>query len=198
MNWQPKQDFYSIAEYLQNELNSDSKHEYIEGQVYAMAGASRNHQHITMNVASLFRGHLRGTPCSTFSSDMKAKISDFAFFYPDVIVTCNDDSNNPYYTEQPLIIVEVLSKSTRRVDETTKRRLYQTLPSLQEYVLIEQDIVDIEVCRRSEGWQPEHYFMGDDITFAAIELTVSVNDIYERVVNEDVKTFFDNIANDSQ
>jgi hypothetical protein len=56
--------------------------------------------------------------------------------------------------------------------------------------LIEQDIVDIELCRRSEGWQPEHYFMGDDITFAAIDLTVSVNEIYERVINDDVSTFF--------
>jgi len=193
MNWQPTQDPYSIADYLKNELDSDSKHEYLNGQVYAMAGASKNHQRIIMNIGSLFRSHLRGTPCDTFSSDIKVKVSDFAFFYPDVIVTCNDDSNNAYYTEQPLILVEVLSKSTRRMDETTKRRLYQTLPSLQEYVLIEQDIVDIEICRRPQGWQPEHYFMGDEITFAAIELTLSVNDIYERVQNEDVMTFFNGL-----
>jgi|WetSurSiteA1Bulk_404760.scaffolds.fasta_scaffold00099_10 Uma2 family endonuclease len=195
MNWQPTQDPYRITDYLKNELDSDSKHEYLNGQVYAMAGASKNHQRIIMNIGSLFRSHLRGTPCDTFSSDIKVKVSDFAFFYPDVIVTCNDDSNNAYYTEQPLILVEVLSKSTRRMDETTKRRLYQTLPSLQEYVLIEQDIVDIEICRRSQGWQPEHYFMGDEITFAAIELTLSVNDIYERVVNEDVQAFFDTSTN---
>ena len=88
-----------------------------------------------------------------------------------------------------MIIVEVLSKSTRRKDETTKRRLYQTLPSLQEYVLIEQDIVDVEICRRSEGWVSEHYFMGDEITFAAIDLTLSVNEIYERVANDDVSAF---------
>lgn len=198
MNWQPKQDLYSIADYLKNELDSDSKHEYIEGQMYAMAGASKNHQRITLNISSIFKTHLKNTPCDTFASDIKVKIGDLAVFYPDVIVDCEPETANEYYTEQPLIIVEVLSKSTRRMDETTKRRLYQTLPSLQEYVLIEQDIVDIEICRRSEGWQPEHYFMGDGIIFAAIELTVSVNDIYERVVNEDVKTFFDNIANDSQ
>lgn len=198
MNWQPKQDLYSIADYLKNELDSDSKHEYREGQMYAMAGASKNHQRITLNISSIFKTHLKNTPCDTFASDIKVKIGDLAVFYPDVIVDCEPETANEYYTEQPLIIVEVLSKSTRRMDETTKRRLYQTLPSLQEYVLIEQDIVDIEICRRSEGWQPEHYFMGDDIIFAAIELTVSVNDIYERVVNEDVKTFFDNIANDSQ
>ena len=194
MNWQAKP-HYSITDYLKNEQHSDTKHEYLNGEVYAMAGASRNHLHIVTNLTSLFSGHLRGTPCSTFSSDMKVKVSDVACFYPDVIVACDDDNNNPYYTEKPLIIVEVLLKSTRRTDETTKRQLYQTLPSLKEYVLIEQDIVDIEICRSKNHWQPEHYFMGDNITFEAIELTVSVNDIYDRVQNDDVQTFFDTIAN---
>ena len=106
---------------------------------------------------------------------------------------CDDDTDNSYYTEQPTIIVEVLSKSTRRKDETTKRRLYQSLPSLQEYVLIEQDIVDVEICRSSAGWVSEHYFMGDDITFAAIDLTLSVNEIYQRVVNDDVSAFFEGV-----
>ncbi|MFI3189364.1 MAG: Uma2 family endonuclease [Methylococcales bacterium] len=197
MNWQPAQNHYSITEYLNNEQDSDSKHEYIDGQVYAMAGASKNHQRIISNLVRLLSTHLKNTPCDTFASDIKVKVSDFAFFYPDVIVACEPDTDNDYYTEQPLIIVEVLSKSTRRVDETTKRRLYQSLPSLQEYVLIEQDIVDIEICRRSEGWQPEHYFMGDGIVFAAIELTVSVNEIYERVVNDDVRTFFETLANNA-
>ena len=185
--------FISIADYLQSELISDTKHEYLEGQVYAMAGASKNHQRIITNMVMAFGQHLRDTPCDTFSSDIKVRVSDLAFFYPDVIVACQDDPEDSYYTKKPLIIVEVLSKSTRRTDETTKRRLYQTLPSLQEYVLIEQDIVDIEICRRSESWQPEHYFMGDEITFAAIDLTVSVNDIYERVLNDDVSAFFDGV-----
>ena len=192
MNWQPKQDFYSITDYLKNELESDSKHEYLNGEVYAMAGASISHQRVIANLMRLFGNQLRGTPFEPLASDTKVKISDLAVFYPDVMVVC-DPMDNPYYTEKPLIIVEVLSKSTRRKDETTKRRLYQSLPSLQEYVLIEQDIVDIEVCRRSEGWQPEHYFMGDDISFIAIDLTVSVNEIYERVENEDVKSFFDTV-----
>lgn len=187
----PRAGFISIADYLENELISDTKHEYLDGQVYAMAGASKNHQRIITNLVIMFGQHLRNTPCDTFSSDIKIRVGELAFFYPDIIVACEDNTDNVYYTEQPLIIVEVLSKSTRRTDETTKRRLYQTLPSLQEYVLIEQDIVDIEICRRSQSWQSEHYFMGDDITFAAIDLTMSVNEIYERVVNEDVSAFFD-------
>lgn len=182
-------DFISVADYLQGELLRDTKHEYLDGAIYAMAGASKNHQRIITNMVIAFGQHLRNTPCDTFASDIKVRIGDLAFFYPDVIVACQDDGDDSYYTEQPAIIVEVLSKSTRRKDETTKRRLYQTLPSLQEYVLIEQDIVDIEICRRSQGWLSEHYFMGDEITFAAIDLTLSVNEIYERVVNDDVSAF---------
>ena len=183
--------FYSPNDYLADELERDTKHEYLNGSIYAMAGASRNHQHIMMNVGGLFRQHLSGTPCAAYASDMKVKIGDLAFFYPDVVVACDDATDgDAYYTEAPKIIVEVLSKSTRRHDETTKRRLYQSLPSLQEYVLIEQDIVDVEVCRRSNHWQSEHYFMGDTVTFAALELTLTVQDIYERVVNDDVSSYF--------
>lgn len=189
MLFSQRTDFISIADYLQSELSRETKHEYLEGQIYAMAGESKNHQRIITNMVSAFSGHLRNTPCDTFASDIKVRIGDLAFFYPDVMVACQDDTADSYYTEKPTILVEVLSKSTRRTDETTKRRLYQTLPGLQEYVLIEQDIVDVEVCRRSQGWLPEHYFMGDEITFAAIDLTLSVNEIYERVVNEDVSAF---------
>lgn len=182
--------FISIADYLQDELSRATKHEYLEGQIYAMAGASKNHQRIITNLVGAFMVHLRNTPYETFASDIKVRVGDLAFFYPDVIVACQDDTEDSYYTEKPVIIVEVLSKSTRRKDETTKKRLYQTLPSLREYVLIEQDIVDVEVCRRGQGWQPEHYFMGDEVTFAAIDLTLSVNEIYERVINDDVNSFF--------
>jgi len=190
MNWQA----YSITDYLTDELLSETKHEYLNGEVHKMTDVSINHQRIVTNLICLFSNHLHKTPCDVFFYGMKLKIGDIAAFYPDVMVTYEQNDENNYYITKPCIIVEVLSKSTRRVDETTKRRLYQTLPSLQEYVLIEQDIVDIEICRRSQSWQPEHYFMGDGIIFAAIELTVSVNEIYERVVNEDVKTFFDSIS----
>ena len=186
-------DFISVADYLQGELSGDTKHEYLDGRVYAMAGASKNHQRIITNVVRNFSEHLKNTPCDTYASDIKIRIGDLAFFYPDVIVACLDDTEDSYYTEKPLIIVEVLSKSTRRKDETTKRRLYQSLPSLLEYVLIEQDIVDVEICRCSEGWVSEHYFMGDDIMFAAIDLTLSVNEIYQRVLNDDVSAFFDGV-----
>ena len=194
MNWQPTQDHDSITDYLKNELLSEQKHEYLNGDIHAMDDVSINHQRVISNLICLFANHLHKTAYDVFFYGMKLKVGDIAAFYPDVMVTCEQDNENDYYITQPLILVEVLSKSTRRMDETTKRCLYQTLPSLQEYVLIEQDIVDIEICRRVNHWQPEHYFMGDEILFEAIELTVSVNEIYERVLNDDVKTFFDSIA----
>jgi Uma2 family endonuclease len=153
-----------------------------------MAGASGNHERISLNISRKFGNHLEGLPCEPFGSDMKVKVGS-DFFYPDVIIDCSFDESEPYYTESPVIIVEVLSKSTRRIDETIKRKAYLTIPSLQEYVLIEQDIVDIEVVRRTEGWQSKHYFLGDEVTFESIDLTLSVEEIYLRVQNEDVKEF---------
>jgi Uma2 family endonuclease len=183
----------SEKEYLEGELVSDIKHEYIDGYVYAMAGASKNHERIAGNVYREFGNHLKNTPCEPFSSDLKVKAGK-SFFYPDVMVVCKDTSNNDYYAETPVILVEVLSKSTRRRDETTKRSAYQAIPTLEEYVLIEQDIVDVEVCRRSEGWVSQHYFMGDTVTFESVDVTLPVEEIYYRVENDDVKSFLEERA----
>ncbi len=184
-----KQDeLISEEAYLQSELFSEIKREYIDGAVYAMAGASKNHQRIIANISGEFWTQLKNMPCEPFSSDIKVKVGS-KFFYPDVMVVCKDDNGNDYYTESPVIIVEVLSTSTRRMDETAKKFAYQTLPTLQEYVLIEQDFVDVEVCRRSEGWVSRHYFMGDNVTFESVGLTLSVADIYARVENDDVSSF---------
>jgi len=188
LNLKQEHEWISEEDYLQSELFSETKHEYIDGAVYAMAGASRNHQRITANVLSELLTQLKNTPCEPFASDIKVKVGG-KFFYPDVMVVCKDDSGNDYYTENPVIIVEVLSKSTRRMDETAKKFAYQTLPTLKEYVLIEQDFVDVEVCRRSEGWVSRHYFLGDSVTLDSVGLTLSVADIYQRVENDDVASF---------
>ena len=187
---QPKQQSKISEEgYLSGELISEIRHEYIDGHVYAMTGASKNHQRITLNVSSLFNIQLANTPCEPFSTDIKVKVGS-KYFYPDVMVVCEDDEENEYYTRSPTIIVEVLSRSTRRMDETVKRIAYQNIPTLQEYVLIEQDIVDVEICRKSEAWISNHHFMGDQITFESLNLTLSIEDLYQRVNNEDVHAFY--------
>ncbi len=191
LNLKQQTEWISETDYLQGELLNEIKHEYIDGAVYAMADASKNHQRITGNVLAGLKVQLKNTPCEPFASDIKVKVGS-KFFYPDVMVVC-EDNNNAYYTETPVIIVEVLSKSTRRMDETAKKFAYQTLPTLKEYVLIEQDFVDVEICRRSEGWVSRHYFMGDSVTFESVDLTLSVADIYERVDNDDVTSFVDSL-----
>lgn len=121
-------------------------------------------------------------------ADIKVKAEN-NFFYPDVMVVCADENGDEYYTEKPTIIVEVLSKATRRMDKSTKLAAYKALPSLQEYVLIEQDFVDVEILRRSTHWLSEHYFLGDSLTLESIDLTVTVSDLYQRVNNEDMQEF---------
>lgn len=178
----------SAEEYLQEELYSDVKHELIDGEVYAIAGVSKNHERIAGNFFARLHTHLQNSPCEPFSTDVKVKVGR-NFFYPDAMVVCNEQTDNEYYTESPTILVEVLSKSTRRTDQTIKRTTYQSIPTLQEFILIEQDFVDVEVCRRSEGWLSQHYFLGDEFMLDSLGLTVSVEDIYRRVQNEDVLTY---------
>lgn len=173
----------SEQDYLDSELYADSKREYINGHVYAMAGAHRNHNHISGNLFREISTFLKGKPCAVFQSDLRVK-AEHNYFYPDLVVDCT--GTDDYFTDSPVLIVEVLSASTRRTDETTKRNAYRHIATVQEYLLIEQDVVDIEIIRRSNGWVSERFYMGDSIVLQSIGLTVSVVDIYDRVVNADV------------
>ena len=180
-----KQQFISEAEYLAGEKIAEIKHEYIDGDVFAMAGASASHNRISLNVARKFGNHLEGKPCQPYISDMKIKIGT-KYFYPDVLVDCSGLNDDSHVTQSPTLIVEVLSKSTRRTDETIKRIAYTQINTLLEYVLIEQDFVDIEVIRRRNGWQSEHFYLGDSVTFEAIGLTLTVEEVYARVNNPEL------------
>ena len=179
-----KQSPLNAEAYLLFEQTSDIKHELIDGELYAMADAGTNHNRIAATLTRHFGNHLDGKPCEVFASDMKLKAQQ-EFFYPDVMVICNQVETQNGFSEDALMIVEVLSKSTRRIDQKIKRLRYQGLPSLQEYVLIEPEFVDVEICRRKNHWQSEHYYLGDDVYFSAIDLTLTVEQIYARVVNED-------------
>lgn len=178
----------TVEEYLEGEHTSDVKHELIDGYVYAMAGASKNHERITQNISRKFGNHLENSPCEPFGSDTKVRVRD-NFFYPDVLVDCNVDESKPYYTDTPVIVVEVISSSTRHRDKGEKLLSYINLPSLEEYVLIEQDFVSIDVLRKNEGWIPRNYILGESIRFESIDLTLSVEEIYHRVQNDDMVAF---------
>jgi Uma2 family endonuclease len=185
-----REDEISVEEYLDGEKVSDIKHEYLDGKMYAMAGASLKHNIINANTFGLLWNHLKGQACFPLSSDMLLEISSTQYRYPDIMVVCDDDSSdNDFIRKNPLLIVEVLSKSTRKKDRSEKLKEYLSLPSLQEYVLIEQDIAEIEVQRRNKSWKSSYYFLGDKVTLESIGVTLLVEDIYQRVDNNDMQDF---------
>ncbi|MBD1581968.1 Uma2 family endonuclease [Pseudoalteromonas sp. S16_S37] len=183
-------DALSPEAYLLGELKSAVKHELIDGQVYAMAGASANHERICQNMARKLGNHLEGSPCEPFGSDMKVRVRD-NFYYPDVSVDCHFDESEPYFTTTPIVIVEVISRSTRKMDEKVKLLEYINIPTLEEYVVIEQDVADITVYRKSDDWRSTHYFLGEVFTLNSIDCEISVADLYRRVQNEDVLLFLE-------
>jgi Uma2 family endonuclease len=172
----------TVEEYLKGELTSEVRHEYANGQVYAMVGASSAHNIISLNLAAELRQYLRGGKCQVFISDMKVRIStvqDERFYYPDVLVSCDPTDQATYYRERPLLIVEVLSTSTERQDRSDKLYAYRRLQSLQEYVLIAQDVQRIEVYRRSTDWDLQVFTQDDDVQLESIAFTIPVSIIYD-------------------
>jgi Uma2 family endonuclease len=171
----------SVEEYLEGENHAQLKHEYLRGHVYAMVGASRTHNKLALALAALLRGHLRGSGCEVFMSDMKVRIGDI-FYYPDGMVTCSKTDADPHFSTEPMLVIEVLSPSTEAADRLDKRLAYQSLPSLREYVLVSQERRQVQVYRRANvGWDLETYADGDMLRFSSVELDVPISEIYREV-----------------
>jgi Uma2 family endonuclease len=152
-------DWLSPDDYLSGELKSDFRREYLGGRVYAMAGASEEHNVISLNIAAALRSALRGTPCRAFMNDMKVRIEAAGrdvFYYPDVMVRCGPVGEPRYFKTDPILIFEVLSPDTEGIDRREKFFAYTSLPSLQAYVLVEQERIGVTVFRRgNSGWATE-------------------------------------------
>jgi len=181
----------TMEDYLQAEQEAEIKHEYVDGELFAMAGASDNHNKISTNLLVALMNYIRANqlPCFAYINDMKVKITHRKAFYPDVMVVCQKDNENAYYKTQPTLIIEVPSKSTRQRDKMLKRLAYQAILTLEEYVLVEQDFCEIEVFRRKDGWQSSFYYLGENITFDSLGLTVAVADVYYQVSNAEMQQF---------
>jgi Uma2 family endonuclease len=182
-NFQP--DNITVDEYLAAEANSQIKHEYRDGYVYAMAGASDAHVTIAGNLFAIFRNHLRGSGCRAYMSDMRVNLATRkSYYYPDVLVTCNPlDRELTNYKQHPCLIIEVLSPSTEAFDRGDKFADYQQLESLQEYVLVSQSRQRVDYFQRSpQGlWVLQSYYLGDTLQLASINCEISVVDIFEDV-----------------
>lgn len=178
--------YISPEEYLEGEELSQIKHEYINGQIYAMAGASDAHVTISGNLFAMLRNHVRGSSCRVYMADMKAYIETVnIFYYPDVMVTCDArDRAFQNHKKYPSLIVEVLSQKTEAFDRGDKFTDYQQLETLQEYVLISQKRQRIECFRRNaEGfWVLQTYNQGSEINLASIDFRTSIDTLYEDVI----------------
>lgn len=174
-----------VTDYLEDEKSRDVRHEYIDGEIYAMAGTSRRHNRILGNLFKKISSHLSGSGCDTFFVDIKVRVEKLnRFYYPDIVVVCDEDKEDEYYATKPKIIIEVLSPSTSLTDRREKMFAYKEIESLVEYVLIEQDKMYAEIYRRREGsdlWDWIEYDAGEEIEFASVEFKMPMKDIYEGI-----------------
>lgn len=177
--------FLNLHDYLDWEANQPEKHEYFKGEAYAMVGAREAHVTVALNVASLLKAHLRGTPCRAYISDMKLQVEAAnAFFYPDVFVTCAPrDHQNDRYKNHPALIVEVLAEFTAGFDRGAKFAAYRKLESLQEYLLIDPDARTAELFRRNaEGlWVLYPVENQGELELASVSLRVAWEALFEDV-----------------
>nr|VFK46148.1 MAG: Endonuclease, Uma2 family (restriction endonuclease fold) [Candidatus Kentron sp. SD]VFK49977.1 MAG: Endonuclease, Uma2 family (restriction endonuclease fold) [Candidatus Kentron sp. SD] len=172
----------SIPDYLNGEADGSIRHEYINGQVYAMAGGSARHNLIAVNAGSLLNTRLPET-CEVFVADMKVqihRIDDSRFYYPDVMVCCRKDDKETYYRQSPCLIIEVLSDATERLDRFEKFQAYRRIETLQEYLLLNQHYPEAMLFRRGNAWQSEIYRKGA-FRLESVDVTVSLDVLYRRV-----------------
>jgi len=171
----------SIDDYLLGEETSEIKHEYLDGQVVAMTGATRKHVLLTMSLSTLLHARARARGCQLFASDMKLRLDhagETYFYYPDLLLTCADDDRHPLYCNQPCLLIDVLSPSSERINRREKRLAYSLLPSLREYLIVDQDRMRIDLHRRSEqGWTHSTHSEGA-IHLDCLDCDIALNDIY--------------------
>lgn len=178
-----KLDLISEEEYLNGELASDTRHEYLNGKVYAMAGAKNSHEMLCANILVLLGVALKGKPCRPFGSNTKIryrKKQDRRFYYPDALVVCEPNSLDETFQDKPVVIFEVLSDSTRRTDEEEKKEAYTKIDSLQAYLLVEQDQKLVRILSRNDSGDFEEAALDEgSIPLEAINIQIEVDDIYE-------------------
>ena len=172
------------AAYLEAERAAGIKHEYVAGEVFAMAGASKTHGTLALNAAFALRAHLRGGPCRTWVADMKVRVAAAsAYYYPDVVVSCDARdlaADAPQdYLEAPQLVIEVLSPSTEVIDRREKWLAYRRLESLKEYVLIDPARRWVEVYRRTaSGWAQDIYTDAEVVELASVGLALPMSELY--------------------
>lgn len=173
-------------EYFAWEEKQLEKHEYIDGEVYAMSGGSKNHSLISVRFITLFSNHLEGGDCETGNSDLRVNIVETAnYTYPDVSITCDDrDKTTTQYITYPCLIVEVLSDSTEAYDRGSKFRMYRNNPVLQDYLLVSSTKIEVDLYHKTDAseWIIINYQEGDTVELKSINLSFPVEQVYRGLV----------------
>ncbi|WP_013321404.1 Uma2 family endonuclease [Gloeothece verrucosa] len=181
----PKLPNLSPQEYLDWEAQQPVKHEYINGEIYAMTGGTIFHNDIAINITSALKSHLRGKGCKVQMVDVKVGISEKGpFFYPDVMVTCDErDKKERLIVYHPCLIIEVLSPSTEAFDRGDQFKFYRQIDTLQEYVLIDAEKINVECFRLNDKgfWELHPYQENDEINLNSINFSCPISLIYEDI-----------------
>jgi Uma2 family endonuclease len=186
--YQPEEIYLTYADYLALEKSSGLRHEWLDGRVWAMAGASPNHNTLTMNLSGILYNQLRGRPCRPWAQDLRVRIAaNNVLTYPDVLVSCPPpewDEKLPHTLLNPRVVIEVLSPSTEAYDKQAKLEHYRLLPSLSDYILISQDRMMVQHFHRLENddWLLHIAENSDEVLFLqAIDCSLPLSEIYERL-----------------
>lgn len=177
----------TVEEYLEGEEVSEIKYEYVGGKVYAMAGTSQNHNRLARNIINALTNHLQDSDCEPYIENIKVRAAEDVFYYPDILVTGKGEFKNKYFCEEPILIVEIVSPSTEQIDRREKLRAYQQMPSVHEYVIIEQEKISVEIHRRQPDGRWITYFYSHtdtEFTLESVDLTLELAEVYRRVVFE--------------
>jgi Uma2 family endonuclease len=172
----------SVEDYLAYEADGRQRHEYFAGEIFAMTGASLEHNIIAGNLFNALSNHLRGGPCRAFMSDFKVRLKngiEDIFYYPDVMVAGGREGIEKYYLTQPTLVVEVLSPSTEHIDRREKAFHYRQIATLQEYVLVAQERCEVTICRRADHWGATTVnAQAANAEFRSINLALPLAEIY--------------------
>jgi Uma2 family endonuclease len=181
---EPKHAFKSVEEYFELERTTGKKYDYVDGQVYLMSGGSFNHSEISFNVETLMKNHLRGGSCRAYNSDVRVRITETKYLYPDVSVSCHPtDRGSGNIMEHPRVVVEVLSPSNTGYDLLRKIMLYRRVPTLQEILLVDSQQYYAEVHRRGQNhfWATHLFYPGGGVELTSLSMTFPLEAAYENV-----------------
>ena len=171
------------TDYLTQEQSAKERHEYVDGQVFAMAGASKTHNGIALNLALALRQLSKGSSCRVFMSDMKLRISQRnSYYYPDVLLTCEpNQEDSEYFVDRPCLVIEVVSKSTEWKDYHEKLLAYQSVSSVKNYWVVAQDRCEVTCFYRdqqAEWWVKTHTGLEQTLVVGCLQTTLSLAEIY--------------------